>query len=82
MKARITALAPAARSSAAATALRCLRVAIALLAAIALQPVRAAEDQFLEPDKAFQFSATAHDARSSKERGASWSCRRPAGWPR
>src|SRR6187455_2942534 len=64
MKARTSALAPAARSSPAATALRFFWVAIALLAVIALQPARAAEDQFLEPDKAFQFSAKAHDARS------------------
>jgi len=64
MKARTSALAPAARSSPAATALRFFWVAIALLAVIALQPARAAEDQFLEPDKAFQFSAKAHDAKS------------------
>jgi thiol:disulfide interchange protein DsbD len=64
MKARTSALAPAARSSPAATALRFFWVAIALPAVIALQPARAAEDQFLEPDKAFQFSAKAHDARS------------------
>jgi thiol:disulfide interchange protein DsbD len=64
MKARTTALAPAARSSLAATALRYFWVAIALLAVIALQPARAAEDQFLEPDKAFQFSARPHDAKS------------------
>ena len=64
MKARTTALALAARSSLAATALRFFWVAIALLAVIALQPARAAEDQFLEPDKAFQFSAKAHDAKS------------------
>ena len=64
MKARTTALAPAARSSLAATALRFFWVAIALLAVIALQPARAAEDQFLEPDKAFQFSARPHDAKS------------------
>ena len=64
MKARTTALAPAARSSPAATALRFFWVAIAVLAVIALQPARAAEDQFLEPDKAFQFSAKPHDAKS------------------
>ena len=64
MKARTTALAPAARSSLIATALRFFWVAIALLAVIALQPARAAEDEFLEPDKAFQFSAKPHDAKS------------------
>jgi hypothetical protein len=50
MKARTPALAPAARSSPAATALRFFWVAIALFAVIALQPARAAEDQFLETD--------------------------------
>jgi thiol:disulfide interchange protein DsbD len=64
MKARTTALAPAARASLAATALRFLWLAIALFAAIAVQTARAAEDEFLEPDKAFQFSAKPHDAKS------------------
>jgi len=64
MQARTTALAPAERSSLAATALRFFWIAIALLAVIALQPARAAEDEFLEPDKAFQFSARPHDAKS------------------
>jgi len=64
MKARTTALAPAERSLLAATALRFFLVAIALLMVIALQPARAAEDQFLEPYKAFQFSARPHDAKS------------------
>ncbi|MDQ6639597.1 MAG: protein-disulfide reductase DsbD, partial [Pseudomonadota bacterium] len=64
MQARTTALAPAAWSSPAASALRFLVVAFALLAMIALHPARAAEDEFLEPDKAFQFSAKPHDAKS------------------
>jgi len=64
MKARNPALAPFARSSPAAMALRFFLLAIALLALIALQPARAAEDEFLEPDKAFQFSARPHDAKS------------------
>ena len=29
-----------------------------------MQPARAAQDEFLEPDKAFQFSARPHDAKS------------------
>ena len=64
MKARTTALAPAARPSLAATALRFFWLSIALFAAIAVQTARAAEDEFLEPDKAFQFSARPHDAKS------------------
>jgi len=64
MKARTTTPASAARSSLASTALRFFWVAIALLAVIALQPARAAQDEFLEPDKAFQFSAKPHDAKS------------------
>jgi thioredoxin:protein disulfide reductase len=65
MQARTTALAPAAaRSSPAATALHFLFAALALLAMISANPARAAEDEFLEPEKAFQFSAKPHDAKS------------------
>ena len=64
MKARTTALALAARSSLVGTALRFFAVAIALFVLIALQSARAAEDEFLEPEKAFQFSARPHDAKS------------------
>jgi thiol:disulfide interchange protein DsbD len=44
--------------------LRFVWIAIALLAAIAAPPARAADDEFLEPEKAFQFSAKPHDAKS------------------
>ncbi|HSC65641.1 MAG TPA: protein-disulfide reductase DsbD domain-containing protein, partial [Caldimonas sp.] len=64
MKARLTVLAPADRPALAATAWRFLSIALALLLAIALHPARAAQDEFLEPDKAFQFSARPHDAKS------------------
>ena len=64
MQARTIAPASACRSSPAATMLRCFAVAIALLAATVLQPARAAEDEFLEPEKAFRFSARPHDAKS------------------
>jgi len=65
MKARTSVLAPAVvRSSPVAMALRFFCVAVALLAVIASRPARAAEDEFLEPDKAFQFSARPHDAKS------------------
>ena len=64
MKARTTVLDHAARPSLAASSLRFLSVALALLAVIALRPAHAAEDEFLEPDKAFQFSAKPHDATS------------------
>ncbi len=65
MKARTPALAPAAaRPSLAATALRFFLLALSLLAIIAPRPAQAAEDEFLEPDKAFQFSAKPHDATS------------------
>jgi thiol:disulfide interchange protein DsbD len=64
MKPRTIALAPAARTSLAATGLRLWWVAIALLAAMVVQPARGAEDEFLEPEKAFQFSARPHDAKS------------------
>jgi thiol:disulfide interchange protein DsbD len=63
MQPRSTALAPAARSPLAAPALRLLFVAFSLVAAILMHPARAADD-FLEPDKAFQFSARPHDAKS------------------
>jgi thiol:disulfide interchange protein DsbD len=64
MKARTPPLAFAAPSSLAATWLRFFCIAIALLALMALQSARAAEDEFLEPDKAFQFSAQPHDAKA------------------
>src|SRR5436190_21232438 len=64
MKARTTSSALAARPSLAAAAMRFFSLAIALFALIALQSARAAEDEFLEPDKAFQFSAQPHDAKS------------------
>jgi thiol:disulfide interchange protein DsbD len=41
-----------------------LLVAFALLAWVALHEARAADDEFLEPEKAFQFSARAADAKS------------------
>ena len=64
MQARTTTPAHAAWSSLTAPALRLLFTAFALLATIAMHPARAAEDEFLEPDKAFQFSAKPHDAKS------------------
>src|SRR3982750_2204487 len=64
MKARPHLLARSARPWLATAALRFFGLAIALLALIALQSARAAEDEFLEPDKAFQFSAQPHDAKS------------------
>ena len=65
MQARITALAPAARSSLAATVLRFLWPP-SRCSRRSVQPARAAEDEFLEPDKAFQFSARPHDAKRSR----------------
>src|SRR5437763_1834441 len=64
MKARTHLLARTARPTLAAAALRFFGLAIALFALIALQSARAAEDEFLEPDKAFQFSAQPRDAKS------------------
>ena len=64
MKARTQLLARTARPTLAAAALRFFGLAIALFALIALQSARAAEDEFLEPDKAFQFSAQPRDAKS------------------
>jgi thiol:disulfide interchange protein DsbD len=64
MKARTSAPALPARSSPVAVVLRFVWIAIALLAAIAAPPARAADDEFLEPEKAFQFSAKPHDAKS------------------
>ncbi|MEO5845620.1 MAG: protein-disulfide reductase DsbD domain-containing protein, partial [Caldimonas sp.] len=45
-------------------ALRFILTTVVLLAAVALHPARAAEDEFLEPEKAFRFSAKPRDAKS------------------
>ena len=63
MQARLSILAQAAWSSLADRGVRLVFVVVALLASAWLHEVRAA-DEFLEPDKAFQFSARALDANS------------------
>jgi thiol:disulfide interchange protein DsbD len=63
MQARISTPAEAAWSSLADRGARLILVAIALLAMAWLHEARAADD-FLEPEKAFQFSARALDAKS------------------
>jgi thiol:disulfide interchange protein DsbD len=63
MQARISTLAEATWSSLADRGVRLVLVAIALLAMAWLHEARAADD-FLEPDKAFRFSARALDAKS------------------
>src|ERR1700712_2294342 len=63
MQARLSTLAQASWSSLADRGVRLVLIAIALLASAWLHEARAA-DEFLEPDKAFQFSARALDAKS------------------
>ncbi|MEO8310873.1 MAG: protein-disulfide reductase DsbD [Caldimonas sp.] len=63
MQARHPTPASAAWSSPASMVLRFVAAGVLLAIAI-LHPARAAEDEFLEPEKAFQFSAKPHDAQS------------------
>ena len=63
MQPRVFAPAPAAWSSLTHRGVRLVLTALALLGAVWLQEARAADD-FLEPDKAFQFSARALDDKS------------------
>src|SRR5450755_1671084 len=63
MQPRISALAEAAWSLLSERGVRLVLIAVALLGATWLHEARAADD-FLEPEKAFQFSARALDAKS------------------
>jgi thiol:disulfide interchange protein DsbD len=64
MQSVLAALALAFRSGRIDRGLGRLLVAVGALAIAALQPARAAEDEFLEPTQAFQFSARPHDGKS------------------